>query len=68
MGSSTTEAPKHRSVPTVVKPPPVVMQQSEDIIEEDEIAEHGDETQKSKSSHNVDHNIFQIELSLNCFG
>ena len=39
-----------------------------DIIEEDEIAEHGDETQKSKSSHNVDHNIFQIELSLNCFG
>ena len=39
-----------------------------DIIEEDEIAEHGDETQKPKSSHNVDHNIFQIELSLNCFG
>ena len=39
-----------------------------DIIEEDEIAEHGDETQKSKSSHNVDHNVFQIELSLNCFG
>ena len=39
-----------------------------DIIEEDEIAEHGDETQKPKSSHNVNHNIFQIELSLNCFG
>ena len=36
-----------------------------DIVEEDEVAEHGDEAEESETSDNVDHNIFQIKLSFN---
>ena len=34
-----------------------------DIVEKNEIAEHGDEAEKSKPGHNVDHRVFQVKLS-----
>ena len=34
-----------------------------DIVEEDKVAEHWDEAEESKTSDNVDYNIFQIKLS-----
>ena len=34
-----------------------------DIVEEDEVAEHGDEAEETESSHNVDHCVLQIKLS-----
>ena len=36
-----------------------------DIVEEDEIAEHGDEAEETKPSHNVDHCVLQVKLSWN---
>ena len=34
-----------------------------DIVEEDEVTKHGDKAEKTKSSHNVDHRVLQIEFS-----
>ena len=34
-----------------------------DIVEEDEVAEHGDEAEETESSNNVDHCVLQIKLS-----
>ena len=34
-----------------------------DIVEEDEVAEHGDEAEETESSHNVDHCVLQVKLS-----
>ena len=36
-----------------------------DVVEEDKIAEHGDEAEEPETGNNVDHNIFEIKLSLN---
>ena len=36
-----------------------------DIVEEDEVAEHGDEAEETESSHNVDHCVLQVKLSWN---
>ena len=33
------------------------------VIEKDEVAEHGDEAEKSKPGHNVDHRVFQVKFS-----
>ena len=33
-----------------------------DIVEKNEIAEHGDEAEKTKSSHNIDHCVLQVKL------
>ena len=33
-----------------------------DIVEKNEIAEHGDEAEKPKSSHNIDHCVLQVKL------
>ena len=38
-----------------------------DIVEEDEVTEHCDEAEKTKSSHNVDHRVLQIKFSCNFF-
>ena len=34
-----------------------------DIVEEDEVTEHCDEAEKTKSGHNVDHRVLQIKFS-----
>ena len=34
-----------------------------DIVEKDEVTEHGDEAEKAKSSHNVDHCVLQVKFS-----
>ena len=34
-----------------------------DIVEEDEVAEHGDEAEETESSHNVDHCVLQVKFS-----
>ena len=36
-----------------------------DIVEEDEVAEHGDEAEETETSHDVDHCVLQIKLSWN---
>ena len=33
------------------------------VVEKDEVAEHGDEAEKSESGHNVDHRVFQVKFS-----
>ena len=35
----------------------------DDVVEEDEVAEHGDEAEEAEARHDVDHCIFQVELS-----
>ena len=38
-----------------------------DIVEKDEVTEHGDEAEKPKSSHNVDHRVLQVKFSWHSF-
>jgi hypothetical protein len=34
-----------------------------DIVEENEVAEHGDEGEEAQPRHNVDHRVLQVKLS-----
>ena len=34
-----------------------------DIVEEDEVAEHGDEAEEAESGNNVDHRVLQVKFS-----
>ena len=34
-----------------------------DIVEHDEVTEHGDEADESQAGHYIDHGVFQTELS-----
>ena len=33
------------------------------VVEEDKVAEHGNEAEKSQPGHNVDHRVFQVKFS-----
>ena len=33
-----------------------------DVVQEDEVTEHGDEGEKTQPGHNVDHSVLQVKL------